>query len=352
MARPASDNHDFERLIADLLRANDFEVQEQRLDQRGFDFRITSRSGEALVEVKAYRTLRIGHNIVRRSFQLLHDAMEANGVKIGIFATNAQLPGALRQEARSLGIVVYDFDVLQLLTSGHPRLAERLARTFQDMFIYRSEPLPPVDGTREIDLVSGPPSAPPPIDATIPPQPDRNRGDELCKALKATKAGRVGKAAALFEAACIEALRYLFEDDFIGWDAQTRSHSALHRYDLIARINSQNDFWNLMITDHRARYIIFEFKNYPKKISQVQIYSTEKYLLPVAMRSTAIIISRTGFDNNAFRVSAGALRNEGKLILGLNIDEVCEMLHTKDNGGDPAKIIGGKLDDMLIGLER
>ncbi|PXA90455.1 hypothetical protein DMC25_07755 [Caulobacter sp. D4A] len=53
MARPASDNHDFERLIADLLRANDFEVQEQRLDQRGFDFRITSRSGEALVEVKA-----------------------------------------------------------------------------------------------------------------------------------------------------------------------------------------------------------------------------------------------------------------------------------------------------------
>ncbi|HSI39995.1 MAG TPA: restriction endonuclease [Xanthobacteraceae bacterium] len=344
-----------ETLVADILRANDLQILESSPRDRGYDLRVKSSEREALVEVKTYSTLKIAHSVVRQSFYRLRDAMRRHNVSVGIFATNARLPRALWDEAKLLHLVIYDFDTLQFLTAQHPALAERLARHFQDVFLYRSEPLPSTDTTKVAEFIPAspcPPTPPPPGGEALPPDPKPNRGDELGIALKATKAGRSKNSAAVFERTCVDALRYLFEEDFIGWNTQTRSHNSLHRYDLIVRINSQNDFWNLMITDHRSRYVILEFKNYPKKISQVQIYSTEKYLLPAAMRATAIIISRLGFDANAFRVSAAALRQEGKLILGLDLEEVCEMLHAKDNGDDPSVVVARKLDELLIGLER
>lgn len=342
----------FETLVADILEQYVAVVERpvRGLGRVGYDFRVRSDARDALVEVKAYSTFRIAHNVVRQSFLRLREAMAQHDVSVGIFATNAKLPPALKKEAKDANIVIYDFDVLQILTSGHPVLAERLSRFLQEELIYRSEPLPDYDPTVYVGFITSPPAPPTSPPTRVPTQSDRGR--DLCAALKATVAGRKGKAASTFEKACTEALRYLFDEEFIGWQTQKRSHGALHRYDLIARINSENDFWNLMITDHRSRYIIFEFKNHPGKISQVEIYSTEKYLLPSAMRSTGIIISRKGFDANAFRVSAAALREGAKLILGLSIEELCEMLHLKDDGGDPAQVVARKLDELLTGLER
>ena len=43
-------------------------------------------------------------------------------------------------------------------------------------------------------------------------------------------------------------------------------------------------------------------------ISQNRIYVTEKYLLPVALRNVAFIISRKGFDHNAAKAALSCLR--------------------------------------------
>lgn len=107
-----------------------------------------------------------------------------------------------------------------------------------------------------------------------------------------------------------------------------------------------------MITDHRARYVIFEFKNYGKQITQAEIYSTEKYLLPLAMRSTAIIVSRLGVNKTAYRVMAGALREAGKVMISVSLDRLCEMLHRKDRGEAPSEVIADELEALLTGLER
>lgn len=71
----------------------------------------------------------------------------------------------------------------------------------------------------------------------------------------------------------------------MGCLTQARSVSELHRLDLIARISSNDEFWNSLIQNFRARYVIFEFKNYADLIGQREIYSTEKYLFPTAMRA-------------------------------------------------------------------
>jgi hypothetical protein len=97
---------------------------------------------------------------------------------------------------------------------------------------------------------------------------------------------------------------------------------------------------------------VFEFKNYGTKIKQGQIYTTEKYLFGTALRSTAIIISRNGADSHALVAAWGALRESGKLIVNLDLDDLCKMLHYKDVGDDHNSLLIERIDDMLMRLER
>ena len=155
-----------------------------------------------------------------------------------------------------------------------------------------------------------------------------------------------------FEEKCTEILQQLFGTDLTAWKEQSSTNTGLHRFDLIARVASKNDFWSALITDYRSRYIVFEFKNYNNKISQGEIYSTEKYLYPTAMRGTAIIITRSGANDNAVAATYGSLRETGKVILVLTIDDLCKMLALQEQGDEPSEILSGKLDAMMMNIER
>ena len=48
----------------------------------------------------------------------------------------------------------------------------------------------------------------------------------------------------------------------------------------------------------------------------------------------------------------GALRENGKLIINLDIEDMCAMLHLKDQGDDHIAILVERVDDMLMMLER
>ena len=119
-----------------------------------------------------------------------------------------------------------------------------------------------------------------------------NKGENLYTKLLGISAPK--EDALSYEKICKEILRYLFDDDLSLWIDQNRTDDTLHRFDLIARISSINDFWKYLARDFKSRFIIFEFKNYTKPISQNQIYSTEKYLFTTALRSIAFLITRKG----------------------------------------------------------
>ena len=179
---------------------------------------------------------------------------------------------------------------------------------------------------------------------------EEKKGSDLCKDIQAIQKGRTH--AKKFEEKVIEALRYIFDKDLTAWSPQKSSDTKLSFYDLVARVASEHDFWNTIVTQFRSRYIIFEFKNYGAKIKQGQIYTTEKYLFRTALRSTAIIISRTGADKNALAAARGALRESGKLIINLSVEDLCMMLHRKDSGDDPNALLLDRVDEMLMRLER
>ena len=108
-----------------------------------------------------------------------------------------------------------------------------------------------------------------------------------------------------------------------------------------------------MIKDRfQSQYVIFECKNYKDPIRQGEIYTTEKYLYQKALRSVAFVISRTAAHESAMAAARGALREHGKLIVNLNVDDMCKLLALKDATQDYNGFLFDKIDTMLMKLER
>jgi len=162
-----------------------------------------------------------------------------------------------------------------------------------------------------------------------------------------------------YEQLCIRALKELFFDDLSLWKEQQFSNNNLYRFDLVCRIKDRVDgidagLWHFFEKFFNTKYIVFEFKNYAKKITQSEIYTTEKYLYTKALRSVAIIISCKGEDLNAQKAIKGLLRETGKVILSINNDDLIKMLEIKlsDEIRQPSDYLSEKLDEMLIELEK
>ena len=206
-------------------------------------------------------------------------------------------------------LTIYDIDTLAFLVTKHPALTS----TFEDI---TREALPfsevvqpqPVKIDIEADI-SKPSSAP----DTPPAMTEETKGSRLCQEIHAIATGRA--CARKFEEKVTEALRYIFDKDLTAWSSQKASDTKISFYDLVARVASEHDFWNAIVSQFHSRYIVFEFKNYRAKIKQGQIYTTEKYLFGNALRSMAIIISKNGADKNALAAARGALRESGKLMV-------------------------------------
>lgn len=187
------------------------------------------------------------------------------------------------------------------------------------------------------------------ISPVVTEENDQKLVEELVLKLDTwNKIGREG--AQEYEELCIEALRALFIDDLSLWEKQKSSNNTQLRFDLICKIKNgvDKDFWNIAQKHFNTKYIIFEFMNYSKKITQKEIYTTERYLYTKALRNIAIIISPLEPQKNAIAAMYGSLRENGKLVLYITKDDILEMLNAKLDNKDPADFISNKLDDILV----
>lgn len=157
-----------------------------------------------------------------------------------------------------------------------------------------------------------------------------------------------------YEKVCYQTLKILFADELSLWSEQQKSNEGLFRFDLICKIKDGNgkEFWGMAERYFNSKYIVFEFKNYSKKVTQKEIFTTEKYLYLKALRGIGILISANGIDVNANKAIRGILREEGKLIISLSNEDMINMLMQKKNNEEPADYLSSKLDELLIDLEK
>ena len=169
---------------------------------------------------------------------------------------------------------------------------------------------------------------------------------ELCKKGK--------EMARDYEVLCHKLLENLFSNDLTLWKEQKKSNKDLYKFDLLCRIKdgNQKTFWSIIERYFNSKYVIFEFKNYSEPLTQKEIYTTEKYLYAKALRSVGIIVSQSGYDENAYWAAKGCLRENGKLLLLLSTADLIEMSNIKENQEDPAEYLLDKLDSILMELEK
>lgn len=369
-------------IVARAFEAHGFEAQREPRtpgSQRRPDLRVRASDGDGagtVVELKFFRSRRVSAELIVGAAELLEDTRQEFNADYAVLITTARIDDLLRARfSRYEQLFIIDFDGLAELLQADPELADEFEHLLRETAMLGSESSDRLQIVRERVLddirtprpdIGGPPS-------TLPPpsrrgeQPNRGRGASLCRELKAIGSAASGASkketnarARQFEAKCIECLLFLFSDSLSAPAAQKASHRGRNIVDYIARLQPATAFWNLLLSDFGARYIVFEFKHYRKRITQGQILTTEKYLYLAARRSVAIIISQLGSDPGALEVARGALREHGKLILSLTVEDICTMLHAKDAAMgdgefelvDVEKPLFDVLDDMLMRIDR
>lgn len=337
----------FGELIHELFKNLKFKaIPEAELkNQLRVDFLLEETERKVLVEVKGYRTNRIDifslNNALTRLKSYSTDEDFGGLLVISTFL-NRKIASKIKEEE---GVEIWDRNMLFYLTKDFPDLRAKLEK----ILLTWQQP-----GTEDIyqgmeQIRSYDPQSIFSIRIKHITEPI-TKGKEICKELISIDSGWYKSKS--FEDLCQEAVKYLFEGDMAFWQSQVTTHDQLHRFDLIARIASLHDFWRSLARDFHSRYVVFEFKNYADPITQKEVYSTEKYLFTTALRSIAIIISRKGSDKHAKVAMQGSLRESGKLIFGLDLDDLCEMLSMKDDGDDPNTYLSDKLDGILMLMSR
>ncbi len=337
----------FEDLVRRILTAINFDVAKNDVrGERGFDLLATLGNEQLAIEVKYYRTARAQPSLIEAAaLRLVNNAVHAQAMK-AVLVVSCVIPHKLEEQlVKKFNLVFVDRDVLRVWVANFPDLLEEL------------------DALLELD-----PSQPHRVRSTedshqpnsvwtktrhlkyIPPQPQDTMGTDLCRELKTVKRGRAEWAK--YERICAKILKYLFPHDLHGWHSQKRTDDGLSRFDFVCRVRPTTEFWKFVIDHLNSRYVLFEFKNYSGEIKQGQILTTEKYLLERGLRRLAIILTRKGVKRDAIAMTQGAMREHGKLMLVVNDEKLCEMLHMKEEGEDPTDCLFDLADNFLLTLPR
>lgn len=342
---------DFENIIRRYYLAEGYEFTEPNAASEGkaYDFAVLSPSKEKiLIEAKVFRTRVVQRAAIVRAVANLEAIRQKSEADRAVFFMSSAIAIPVTDTGTT---EVVDVTKLSNMVSNYPDLVAELGDIVRIL-----APMPANDfdihayitfGDAYLAMREGPQPESRSMLESSRPEP---QGAGLARALRAVPAGKKGARA--FEDRCFDALRYIFSTHLANWSKQKVSDGGVSRFDLIARIASEHDFWKSIVGYFRSWYVVFEFKNFSQKITQGQIFTTEKYLYVGAMRTVAFIVSRKGPDKNALAVTRGSVREHGKLIVHLTIEDVCAMLTTVDTGDDPNALLFDRIDEMLMALER
>lgn len=317
-----------ENIAKEIFRSSGYKVENHKSDSP-VDFVARQDKEEYLVDVKGSFSLEY-HGDMRRSNLLVH-CHENQGKKLVLFVfavVDERRKKAFTQICDDL--IVVDLPNILYAVNGTP-----MRETLVSILPFSTTQIEETKGEIDLGWIE-----------------HSDKGETLLAELSKCLAGK--KDATKFEKMCFDMLKFIFFEDLTLWKEQPRSNNDLYRFDLLCRIkdDTKKTLWSMLERYFNSKYIIFEFKNYTDKITQKEIYTTEKYLYEKALRKVAVIVARNGFDTNSVWAARGCLRENGKLILLVTIDEVKKMIEMKKKQEDPTEVLLSKIDEMLIDLEK
>ena len=345
---------EFESIVLRIFQKNSFEVENIRSyisSSKNYrcDFEIKYEKKRGFVDVKLYRSKLADLNLVTNACRQLLSINIPHKIPVLIISSVVSEPFKEKVQ-KEWGVLIWDIRDLFALSFEFSELYCELESLSFGIFGESAREFSIINTEKKEQIILNFKNfitSKTPNKAIVDTQSIKKLSQELSK----ITAGR--KYFQQFERKCTEILHYLFRDDLDLWKKQEETSDNLHRYDLLCRIKlTKNIFWNELSKDFNCRYIVFEFKNYTHKITQKEIYSTEKYLFKTALRSVAFIVARNDADEHAYYAASGALRENGKLIVILTTKNLKEMIVNKEKGDDPTDLLRYKIDEILIKMSR
>ena len=162
-----------------------------------------------------------------------------------------------------------------------------------------------------------------------------------------------------YENFCIEYISKIFKNNIEEPKTQRTNNQGLYRFDIVASIKKDPDsFWKFIYDKFNSCFLLFDCKNYSDKITQNEIYMTERYLYNNALRNVGIILSRFGGDKNANIACQGILKEHGKLIFILDdkdlkkISDIYDKFSKDPNEFSPSDYLFMKAKEFLLNLDK
>ena len=318
-----------------------------------WDFVVEKGSQKIWVDCKIYKSQVVSPSAANSLLKdtIMHKMKQGIPQKdIVLLIVLSNVPSLQKNEIwKRFRIIVWDIDNLVFYSSnGGPALLKRLSQITYFPIDYIEGC--PSEEAEQAGLILETPRIVYEIEADSP------ETNDLLQQLKACKPGK--NHSGEYEDICEKIIRTLFEASYFNrLTRQHKTNDERFRMDLIGtlKINQANDegmhpLWKMLVQHYNSHFVVFEFKNYSKKIDQNLIYITEKYLYDAALRNVTFIISRKGFSQSARFAAEGCLKEHGKLILDITDEDLVKMLESKnDNAAD---YLYGKLEDYLMGISK
>jgi hypothetical protein len=127
-------------------------------------------------------------------------------------------------------------------------------------------------------------------------------------------------------------------------------HGANRRDFVLPNYALDGGFWQFMRQHYAAHYVVAEVKNLTRQPGKAEILQVANYLSQHGTGLFALILARNGLDNNGKWIRREQWVLHDKLIVGLDDDDVFQMVRTKLAGGDPAELVRQKIEDFRLGI--
>ena len=317
---------EFEMLCARLLQASGYTLQRQpaRSQDIGINFSFVDQDGNTWVtEVKHFSRPRTGTTVLRRASVQLHAAKQYVGASHGLLIISMMLPRSLKEELEQReGITVWDGRSINDLLEKHPEI-DRDFRLLLDA---------QAAARRGIDQQS-------PLD---------ERAMELIARLEALPPGLDHWRD--FEELCVEILNYALLPQLGVPTVQSRSEDDLDIRDAVYPIGNGNTFWDEMKRTCTTRFMVAEFKNCSKGVTQREVESLQQYLYKKAMRMFGVLCSRHEPSNSAFLARRRAWVETDKLIVLLADEDLKDLVRAKSYGESPTAVLDTQLEEFFLRL--
>jgi hypothetical protein len=154
-----------------------------------------------------------------------------------------------------------------------------------------------------------------------------------------------------YEKFCEDLLNFLFVPPLNPAIPQSRDDRGANRRDyVLPNYAVDGGFWQFMRAHYDAHYVVAEVKNLRGSPGKHEILQVANYLNPHGTGLFALVIARTELDATATWICREQWVQHNKLIIGINDDDVRQMVENKLAGKDPAELVRQKIEDFRLGF--